>query len=38
MESDPRYQWLEKRIASCLNPKRETLSNFIENEDNKYLF
>lgn len=36
MESDPRYQWLEKRITSCLNPKREALSNFIENEDNKY--
>lgn len=36
MESDPRYQWIEKRITSCLSPKREALSNFIENEDNKY--
>lgn len=36
MEADPRYQWLEQRIISSLNPKREALLNLIENEDNKY--
>ena len=35
MEEDYRYQWLEKRIISCLNPKREAILNLIENEDNK---
>lgn len=38
MENDPRYQWLEKRITSCLNPKREALVNLVENEDNKLIF
>jgi hypothetical protein len=37
MENDPRYLWLEKRITSCLSPKREALVNLVENEDNKYL-
>ena len=35
METDARYQWLEKRIISCLNPKRDALLNLVENEDNK---
>jgi hypothetical protein len=35
MESDLRYQWLEKIIVSCLNAKKEALLNLVENEDNK---
>jgi hypothetical protein len=35
METDPRYQWLEKRVVSCLNPKKEALQSLLENEDNK---
>ncbi len=35
MDKDPRYQWLEKRIASCLNVKRDSLITLTENEDNK---
>jgi len=36
METDPRYSWLEKRLVSCLAPKREALLDLVENEDNKY--
>ena len=35
MENDKRYQWIEKRIISCFNPKRETLINLVNSEDNK---
>ena len=37
METDPRYLWLEKRLVSCLAPKREALLDLVENEDNKYI-
>ena len=35
MDKDSRFQWLEVRIISCLNAKRDALLNLIENEDNK---
>ncbi len=38
MEDDLRYIWLEKRIVSSLNPKREAIVNLTGNEDNKYKF
>ena len=38
MEEDPRYLWLEKRIVSSLNSKREALSSLTGNEDNKLVF
>ena len=36
MENDKRYIWLEKRIISCLSPKREALQSLANSEDNKY--
>lgn len=35
METDQRYLWLEQRITTSLNPKREALQSLVENEDNK---
>lgn len=37
MESDPRFQWLEQRITTSLNPRREALLSLTENEDNKFV-
>lgn len=38
MESDPRFQWLEQRITTSLNPRREALLSLTENEDNKFVY
>ena len=35
MDSDLRYKWLEQRILTSLQPKREALQSLVENEDNK---
>ncbi len=37
MDSDKRFQWLEKRIMVSLSPKREALTNLIHNDDNKLI-
>ena len=38
MDSDLRYKWIEQRVVTSLQPKREALQNLAENEDNKLLF
>ena len=35
MEADARYKWLEQRVLTSLQPKREALQSLTENEDNK---
>jgi len=37
MDSDKRYQWLEKRILASLSPKREALASLVQNDDNKLI-
>jgi hypothetical protein len=35
METSKVYQWLERRIISCLSPKREALLSLTQSGDNK---
>ena len=37
MDSDPRYQWIERAIVSSLNSRKETMASFTENEENKFV-
>ena len=35
MESDVRFKWLEQRIVTSLQPKKEAILSLSDNEDNK---
>ncbi|UJR11505.1 hypothetical protein I4U23_015686 [Adineta vaga] len=35
MQRDPRYHWLEHRIVTTLEPKRDALNHFIQNDENR---
>ena len=35
MEIDLKYKWLEQRIVTALQPKKEAILSLYENEDNK---
>lgn len=36
MDKDIRYQWIESRIITTLEPKRDAILQLIENQDNRY--
>ena len=35
MEKDTRYQWIESRIITTIEPKRDALIQLIQNDDNR---
>ena len=35
MDNDLRYQWLERRLVNTIEPKRDLLTQFIANDDNR---
>ncbi|CAF1319792.1 unnamed protein product [Didymodactylos carnosus] len=35
LDKDARYQWLESRIVSTLQPKRDAIQSLIENDENR---
>lgn len=37
MEKDPRYQWLETRLITTLEPKRDALLQLIQNDENRFV-
>lgn len=37
MEKESRYQWLESRIITTLEPKRDALLQLTENVDNRFV-
>ena len=38
MDKDIRYQWIESRIVTTLEPKRDALLQLIENQDNRFVY
>jgi hypothetical protein len=37
MEKDSRYQWLETRLITTLEPKRDALIQLIQNDENRFV-
>ncbi len=37
MEKDSRYQWIESRLITTLEPKRDALLQLIQNDDNRFV-
>jgi len=37
MDKDSRYQWIESRLITTLEPKRDALLQLIENDDNRFV-
>jgi hypothetical protein len=37
MDKDPRYQWIESRLITTLEPKRDTLLQLIQNADTRFV-
>ncbi len=35
MDKDSRYQWIESRLLTTLEPKRDALLQLIQNADNR---
>ncbi|CAF1635937.1 unnamed protein product, partial [Adineta ricciae] len=35
MRRDPRYHWLEHRIVTTIEPKRDALNQLIQNDENR---
>jgi hypothetical protein len=38
MEKDSRYQWIESRLITTLEPKRDALIQLIQNTDNRFVY
>ncbi len=37
MEKDSRYQWIESRLITTIEPKRDALIQLIQNADNRFV-
>ena len=37
MQRDPRYHWLEHRIVTTIEPKRDALNQLIQNDENRFV-
>jgi hypothetical protein len=37
MEKDSRYQWIETRLITTIEPKRDALIQLIQNDDNRFV-
>ena len=37
MEKDLRYQWIESRLITTIEPKRDALIQLIQNDDNRFV-
>jgi len=37
MDKDSRYQWIESRLITTIEPKRDALIQLIQNADNRFV-